>query len=296
MKLLVTGREGQLVRCLKEQATERPGLTVSTAGRPLVDMAVPGAIAEAIESEQPDLVINAAAYTAVDQAEDELDLAFRVNAHAAGEAARAAHSIGAPFIQISTDYVFDGSARSPIDEEQLVAPLGVYGRSKLVGEEQVRAAAPDHVILRTAWLISPFGRNFVRSMLRAATQGSVLTVVDDQRGSPTSALDLADAILHLADQLQQRRAGLTGRTFHLAGLGEASWCELAAAVMDEARVHGLPATEVRPIRTEDWLTRAVRPAYSVLDSRRFAVATGFVMPDWRNSLRVIIARLARQDR
>lgn len=292
MKLLVTGREGQLARSLAEQVAGAADLELIFAARPKCDLAVPGSAAAFIADTRPDLIVNAAAYTAVDQAEDEEAIAFRINADAAGEVAAAAAEAGAPIIHVSTDYVFDGSARTPIDEDQPVAPLGVYGRSKLAGEEQVRAANPRHLILRTAWVISPFGRNFVKSMLAAAASRPELTVVADQQGSPTSALDLAAGILRAARQVGEGREGLLGRTFHLAGKGEASWFDLASAIMEEARNVGHPAAAVRPIATADWPTRATRPAYSVLDSRRFAEATGAAMPHWRSSLPVIVTRLA----
>ena len=291
MKLLVTGREGQLARSLAEQAAGDCGFELVFAARPDCDLSVPGSTAARIAAERPDLVINAAAYTAVDLAEDEEDAAFRINADAAGEVAAAAAAIGAPIFQISTDYVFDGSSHAPIGEEQSVAPIGVYGRSKLAGEEQVRNANPHHLVLRTAWVISPFGRNFVRSILSATASRPELTVVADQQGSPTSALDLAAAILHASQLIGAGRDDLLGRTFHLVGSGEASWFELASAVMEEARTLGLPAAIVRPIRTADWPTSACRPAYSVLDSRCFAEATAFSMPHWRTSLPPIVARL-----
>jgi dTDP-4-dehydrorhamnose reductase len=292
MKLLVTGREGQLVRSIRELAARGSGIEVVTAARPGVDLAVAGSVRRAILAGRPDLVVNAAAYTLVDQAEDEPDLARRINAEAAGEVAAAAAELGAPIIQVSTDYVFDGAATEPIDEGRATSPINVYGETKLAGEEAVRTEHAAHVVLRTAWLVSPFGKNFVTSMLGAARQRSELTVVADQQGSPTSALDLAAAILHLAPMLARKRADLLGRTFHLGGPGGASWFELARATMAEAEAAGLPVAQVRPILSSEWPTRARRPSYSVLDSRRFEQATGFVMPPWRESLSVIVRRLA----
>jgi dTDP-4-dehydrorhamnose reductase len=168
---------------------------ISTA-RPAVDLEIPGSLAAHIRLVAPDAVVNAAAYTDVDRAEDEPDHAFRINADAAGEAAAAAREIGASIVHISTDYVFDGAGSVPYREDAPTHPVGVYGKSKLAGEEQVRAANPQSLIMRTAWLYSPFGRNFVRTMLRLASERPEIAVVDDQRGTPTSALDLADAILH----------------------------------------------------------------------------------------------------
>jgi dTDP-4-dehydrorhamnose reductase len=229
----------------------------------------------------------------VDEAEDQPELAHRINADAAGEAAEAAADVGGTIVQVSTDYVFGGGRNDrPYREEDPVRPLGVYGRSKLAGEELVRAANPRHAILRTAWLYSPFGRNFVKSMIAAARARPLLTVVDDQHGSPTSALDLADAVLRLVDGWRGGDGPAGGVTYHLAGSGVTSWCGLAEAVMAECRHLGLPAAEVRPIRTEGWPTRAERPRYSALDSGKFAAEIGFSMPDWRTSVRSVVRRLA----
>lgn len=290
MKLLVTGREGQLARSLAQRAG--PGLELHFTHRPEVDLAVPGSVAQAIRAASPDVVVNAAAYTAVDRAEDEPELAQRINADAAGEAAQAAHEVGAAIIQISTDYVFDGWAGRAYCEGEPVAPLGVYGRSKLLGEQHVRAANPRHAILRTAWVFSPFGRNFVRAMMTAAQHRPELTVVSDQRGSPTSALDLADAIYALVRLWREGSDVGLGRVFHVAGSGVASWYELAGCTMTECAALGLPSVPVRPIRTSDWPTPAARPAFSALDSRSFAAATGFVMPGWQSSLRTVVQQIA----
>lgn len=287
MKVLIIGRDGQLGRSLLERAEGRR-LELVAVGRQEADLAVPGSAAQAISAASPDVVINAAAYTAVDQAEDEPELAFRINADAAGEAAEAARAAGAALIQISTDYVFDGRSTEPYSEDAPTNPLGVYGRSKLAGEEAVRAATPDHVILRTAWLYSPFGRNFVRTMVEAAKTRDRVRVVDDQHGSPTSALDVADGLLAM---MEKWPSGL-GETYHLACSGAASWFDLAVQVMASCRHAGLPAAKVEPIATGDWPTRATRPRNSALDSRKFAGNFGFVMPDWRSSVTEVVRRLA----
>jgi dTDP-4-dehydrorhamnose reductase len=241
-----------------------------------------------IRAVSPDLVINAAAYTAVDQAEDEPERAFRINAEAAGEAAAAARKVNAAIIQLSTDYVFDGRADAPYNESAPTNPLSVYGASKLVGEEAVRAANPHHLILRTAWVYSPFGRNFVRTMIAAARDRDSLNVVDDQHGSPTSALDLADAILAIAADWSLD----SGHTYHLAGSGSASWFEMASEVMANCHRLGLPAADVKPIATADWPTRAVRPPYAVLDCAEIAGDLGIRLPDWRQSVATTVERLA----
>ncbi|MES2902604.1 MAG: dTDP-4-dehydrorhamnose reductase [Pseudomonadota bacterium] len=284
MKILVTGRHGQLARSLAELGGE----AVTLAGRPELDLAIPGSARVAILAARPTLVINAAAFTAVDLAETEEEAAHRINVDAAEEVAAAAAELGAPVIHISTDYVFDGRASAPYAETDATNPLGVYGRTKLAGEEAVRAANPRHLILRTSWLFSPFGKNFVSTMLALGRQRDRLSVVADQHGNPTSALDLADAILLVARRWAEGdRTGL-GQTYHLAGSGIASWFDLAVAVQQEAAT----GTPVSPITTADWPTPAARPAYSALDSGKFARDFGHVLPDWRVSLAPIIARLA----
>ena len=288
MRILLTGREGQVARSLLKKALEWPELELIPAGRPEVELAEPGSIARVIRAVVPDLVINAAAFTAVDQAEDEPDLAFRINAEAAGEAAAAARELGAGIIQLSTDYVFDGQKSTPYTEDAATNPVSVYGRSKLAGEEAVRAANPEHVVLRTAWVYSPFGRNFVKTMAAAAHDRDVLNVVDDQFGSPTSALDLADAILAIA----ARWPAGSGRTYHLAGAGSANWYELATEVMAHCARLGLPTAEIRPITTADWPTKAVRPPYAVLDCSRIETDLDIRLPDWRPSVAATVERLA----
>ena len=294
MKILVTGVEGQLARSLVERSAFHSGIELLAIGRPQLDLAVQGSAAAAIESVQPQIVINAAAYTAVDKAEDEPELAFRINADAAGELAAAAARAGAAMVQVSTDYVFDGSRQGPYDERIPTSPLGTYGRSKLAGEEQVRAANPRHAIVRTAWVYSPFGSNFVRTIMNAARTRDMLTVVDDQVGSPTSALDLAEGLLRMATLWMDDPDRGLGAVYNLAGSGSASWCGLASFIMAECGKRSLPSAEVRPIATSDWPTKAERPANSVLDSSKFTKRFGFQMPDWQQSVSAVVERLAAQ--
>lgn len=290
MKLLVTGRAGQLARSLAELVPDDEAIQLEFAARPDVDLAVPGSVARAIHAARPDVLVNAAAYTNVDGAEDEPELAFRINAAAAAEAATASAELGIPVVHISTDYVFDGAADRPYAETDPVNPVGVYGRSKAAGERSVADANPRHLILRTAWVYSPFGRNFVKTMLAAGGQRDRLDVVADQVGSPTSALELARGVLLAA---RAAHAGQRlGEVYHLAGSGETSWSGLAEQVMREARALGLPAAEISPIGTQDWPTRAVRPRNSRLDSGKFAESFGFRMPDWRQSVAAVVTRLA----
>jgi dTDP-4-dehydrorhamnose reductase len=289
MRIMVFGKNGQVAQSLAEAAVGMSVLELTTVGRELADLTRPGSAASAIAAFQPECVINAAAYTAVDQAEDEPELAFRINEHAAGEVAEASRAAGAKLIHISTDYVFDGRATRAYREEDKTNPINVYGQSKLAGEVAVRAGNPEHMIIRTSWVYSPFGRNFVRTMMLLADERSELTVVDDQLGCPTSAVDLAEALLKIC--LLNRP--FDGRTFHLTGDGQTSWCQLAFQVMREREEHGLRAARVRPIATADWTTKASRPANSSLDCSAIAAAYGVNLPPWRHSLSRCVTRLAR---
>jgi dTDP-4-dehydrorhamnose reductase len=291
VRILVTGREGQLVRSLIERARGNPDFEIVALGRPELDLERPETLAAPVRAVAPDLLINAAAYTAVDQAEDEPDRARIVNAEAPAALAAAARGCGARFIHISTDYVFDGRAGRPHREDDPVDPLGVYGRTKAEGEERVRADSPRHLIVRTAWVYSPFGRNFVRTMIGAAAAGrDTLRVVADQKGSPSSALDLADGLLAAA-RIWRARPDLAG-TYHLAGTGTTSWCGFAEEIFRDCQSLGLPAARVEPITTSDWPTRAPRPAYTVLDCSRFERDFRYRMPAWQDSLSLVMRVLA----
>lgn len=291
MRILITGRDGQVARSLAERAGQYPDLDLHFAARPECDLAVPGSAASAIQAGRPALVISAAAYTAVDKAEQEPDQAHRINADAAGEIAEAAAAVGAPLIHLSTDYVFAGDGNAPMREDEAIAPLGVYGRTKADGEAAVRAGQGDHLILRTAWVYSPFGANFVKTMLRLAGDRDEISVVADQVGSPTNALDLADVILALASRrLSGDRSGW-GETYHAAGSGQASWAEFADEIM---RASG-SSTRIRPISTADFPTPAKRPSWSVLDGGKLRDSFGLAMPNWRQSLPHVVGRLLEQQ-
>jgi dTDP-4-dehydrorhamnose reductase len=293
VKILVTGKHGQLALSLAEQAAGGRHALIF-AGRPELDLEHPGKVRAAIIAARPDVVVNAAAFTEVDRAEDEPALAKRINAGAAHEAAAASVEVGARFIQLSTDYVFDGQGDTAYREDDLTGPLSVYGQTKLAGEDQVRLADPDSVIVRTAWVYSAFGKNFVKSIMAAAAAGrDPLRVVGDQTGSPTSAGDLADGLLALVDRWPSGDAVGLGRTYHVAGTGEASWCDLAERVMAGCRDAGLPWSRVEPIPTADWPTRAPRPANSRLDSGLFAAEVGYRAPRWEQSVDAVVKRLAR---
>lgn len=290
MRILVTGKEGQLARALAAAAASRPDLQVVFAGRPELDLERPGGLGPAVRAAAPDLVINAAAWTAVDQAEDEPERAFRINADAAGELARAARQAGLPMIQISTDYVFDGGGEDPYAPIDAPNPQTVYGRSKLAGEVAVRNENPDHLIVRTAWVYSAYGRNFVRTMLGLAATRDEIRVVADQFGSPTSAIELANGLLQAADIWLTTRAVGPG-TYHLAGSGRASWFDLAGRVFEQSEALGGPSARLRPIATEEWETRAVRPRQSQLDSSAFARDFGYACADWPLSVASVVREL-----
>lgn len=290
MRLLVTGRVGQVVTALSERAGDN--LDIIALGRPELDLAAPGDLASLFAPHRPDAIVNAAAYTAVDQAEKEPELASAVNGAGAGAVAAAAKTLGVPVIQISTDYVFDGSKPTPYVETDPVGPVGAYGRSKLAGEQAVAAATDNHAILRTAWVYAAEGKNFVRTMLRLAADRPELAVVADQRGCPSYAPDLADAIVRVAQALvtHPERGDLRG-VFHMSGSGETDWASFATEIFAISKAHGGPATAVRRISTADYPTPARRPSNSRLDCTKLHSVYGIPMPDWREALARCMSRV-----
>jgi len=288
--LLVIGRRGQLARSLAERAGHW-GLVPAFAARPALDLTDEASIRRAIAEHSAPIIVNAAAYTAVDQAEAEATLAERINAAAAGTLAQAAADAGARLIHVSTDYVFDGRSAYPYDESVEPAPVNAYGRSKLAGEEAVRAALPGHTIVRSSWVYSPFGRNFVRTMLNLGASRDRLRVVDDQIGTPTSALDLADALLAIARAWRDGSDTGLGETYHVAGSGETSWAGFAREIFRHSRSAGGPSAEVEGIATEDWPAAAERPRNSRLSSAKFARDFGITLPAWQDSAAQVVERL-----
>ncbi|OJF95286.1 dTDP-4-dehydrorhamnose reductase [Pararhizobium antarcticum] len=290
-RLVVTGLNGQVVTALIERGALRPDMEIIAIGRPDLDLAQPESVAAAIEAARPDLVVSAAAHTAVDQAESEEELATRMNGTSAGEIAKAAAKLGVPIIHISTDYVFDGSKSTPYREDDPVAPLGAYGRSKLAGELAVRNATDNHAILRTAWVYSPFGKNFLKTMLRLAESRDGLSVVNDQIGNPTSALDIADGILAIAANLSSdKAAGLRG-TFHMTAQGEASWADFAEEIFSCAQSKGAGFAAVTGIPSSAYPTPARRPANSRLDCTSLEKVHGVILPPWQASTASTVERL-----
>ena len=291
MKILVTGREGQVVQSLLEKASQRADLQVIALGRPELDLAKPETVQSAIAAIKPDLVVSAAAYTAVDLAEDERELAFAVNATGAEAVAEAAKACGVPIIHLSTDYVFAGDAEEPYVEADITGPRSVYGSSKLEGERLVTQANPQHIILRTAWVYSPFGKNFVKTMLKLAETRDALSVVSDQKGNPTSALDIADAIIQVADHLAATPDFSAYGVYHLVGTGDTNWSGFARAIFDESTKLGGPTATVTDIATADYPTKAARPANSRLSTAKFQKVFNWSAPHWQSSLRDVVARL-----
>jgi dTDP-4-dehydrorhamnose reductase len=291
MRMVVTGRHGQVAQSLLERARAL-NVDVHAVGRPHIDLCRPAETERALIDLQPDAIVNAAAYTAVDRAESEPDLAYQINALGAEAAARAAARLGIPIVQLSTDYVFDGSLERAYREDDPTGPLGVYGDSKLKGEYAVAAANSNHVILRTAWVYSPFGRNFVRTMLGLAGHREEISVVSDQRGTPTDALDIADGLIGIVRNLLDRPAATELRgIFHMTGGGETNWAEFATAIFAASAAAGGPSARVVPVSTSENPTAARRPANSRLDSSRLTHIHGIRLPRWRRSLQGCIERL-----
>jgi dTDP-4-dehydrorhamnose reductase len=291
MRVVVTGQQGQVARALVELAAGRD-CEVTALGRPTLDLAAaPESIHDALAAATPDVIVSAAAYTAVDKAEAEREEAFAVNADGAEAVARAASLLGVPLIHLSTDYVYDGTKPEPYIEQDKTGPRTVYGASKLAGEQRVLAAHPDSVILRTAWVFSPFGTNFVRTMLRLAADRDEIAVVADQQGSPTSALDLASAILAIAAGLCADRAPSLRGVFHLTNDGSASWAEVAEAIFSASRRAGGVHAAVRRIGTADYPTAALRPANSRLNCKLMSERYGISLRPWHDAVQPVVHRL-----
>jgi dTDP-4-dehydrorhamnose reductase len=293
VRVVISGREGQLVRSLIERASG--DAQVVALGRPELDLAGSAdRIVDAIQAAQPDLVISAAAYTQVDRAESERELAFAVNAEGPRAMAVAARKCGVPLIHLSTDYVFDGAKASPYLEEDPAGPTSVYGASKLAGEQAVLAEHSDTAVIRTAWVYSPFGTNFVKTMLRLASDRDEVSVVADQRGNPTSALDIADGLLAVAKTLGSSEDSALRGIFHMTSPREATWAEFAEAIFQVSARAGGPTATIKHIRTSEYPTAAARPANSRLDSTKLARVYGVRLPDWRGSMATVVTRVLTQ--
>ena len=288
MRILLFGANGQVGTELR--AIDWGDDMLIALGRDQADLSTPGSAASAIESEKPDLVINASAYTAVDLAESEPELAMAVNGAAPGEMAQACAKQNIPLIHISTDYVFDGRKAGAYIEDDPVNPMGAYGRSKEAGERAVRKTLDRHIILRTAWVFSAHGQNFVKTMLRLGAERDELGIIDDQRGCPSAAAAIAEAIEVIARRIVASEEVPWG-TYHFCGAGETTWFGFAQAIFETAERHLEKQPFVKPITTDEYPLPAKRPANSVLDCAKIETAFGIRMQPWRDRLADVIERL-----
>lgn len=281
MKILVCGHNGQLAQAL---GTQLAGLgELHLLGREQLNLARPEALREPLRRLAPDLIVNAAAYTAVDQAESDADAAYAINADAPRVLAEEALRLGAPLIHYSTDYVFDGCKALPYNEADKPNPLSVYGRSKLAGEQAIAAVDGEHLILRTSWVYSLHGRNFLLTMQRLLQEKPQLRVVADQVGAPTWATTIATSTRALIERWQAGQAGAWG-TYHLTAQGETSWFGFAQAIAEQLQARGLPCAELLPIPSSDYPTPARRPLNSRLDCSRLAHEWDIHLPHWQQAL------------
>jgi dTDP-4-dehydrorhamnose reductase len=296
LTILLTGPTGQVGRALRARLAAP--LRVIALDRLALDLARDGAIADAVVAARPDVVINAAGFTAVDAAESEEPLARRLNAEAPGHLARGARRCGAVLVHYSTDYVFDGRSDRPYEPDDATAPLGVYGRTKLDGEHAVRESGVQALVLRTSWVYAARGRNFLRTMLALANRRPEIRVVDDQVGSPTAAHVVAEATLEAIETALEGRHGARGfggreGTYHVACAGRTTWYGFARAIFElEGRQ---PPPRLVPIATADYPTAAKRPMFSVLSSARFEAAFDTTIPDWRSALHRVMDEVARAE-
>lgn len=290
MKLLVVGASGQVSRALQSKAGE--GLEVVAIGRPMLDYEQPETVQRAVVAQRPDLVVSAGAHTAVDLAESEPDKAWRINAVGPGLLAEVCSIADLPLIHISTDYVFSGDKDAAYVETDGTAPVTVYGRSKLEAEHRIAAATKRHAILRTAWVFSDTGHNFVRTMLRIAKTRASLNVVSDQVGCPTYAADLADTIVSVAAKLVCSTEDRFHGIFHATNSGECSWFEFAQEIFKLSERLGGPSAAVGPITTSGYPTPAKRPGNSRLGGTKLAEVHGIRLRNWREALEECMLRIA----
>ena len=288
--ILVAGKSGQLARCLRDSAV-LSDVPMAAVGRPELDLENGEGIDRVLAAVEPSAIVNAAAYTAVDRAEAEPERAFAVNCGGAARLADAAARRGIPFIHISTDFVFDGNKRSPYREDDVPAPLNVYGASKLASETAVLKACPGAAVIRTSWVYSPYGNNFVRTMLRLSETQPVVRVVDDQRGTPTSAADLAAAVLAIVERLRSPNGCDDAGIYHLAGDGETSWHGFTAAIFASLARRGRRVPRLQAITTAEYPTPARRPKNSCLESSKAERVFGVRLAPWRSSLEACLDQL-----
>ena len=284
MKVLLTGSNGQVGWALVQQLSQQ-AIDFVAFNRQELDITHQQAVMQAVMAYHPDVIINAAAHTAVDKAESEPDLAFAINQQGAGYLAEAAQQVGAALLHISTDYVFDGQANQPYGENDATAPQGVYGQSKLAGEQAVLAACSRSIVLRTAWVFGEHGHNFVKTMLRLGRERDGLSIVGDQRGAPTYAGDIADALIQIAQHITQGKATEYG-VYHFSGSPYVSWYQFAEAIFQHAQQQGILPTipQLNAITTAEYPTPAKRPANSCLQLSKIQQAFAIAPSDWQHAL------------
>ena len=293
MRIAVTGRRGQIARSLVERDS-MAGHEIVLVGRPELDLAGDErSIRHAFDAVRPDAIVSAAAYTAVDRAESERDLAFAVNAHGPRAIAQAASDLDVPLLHLSTDYVFDGTKSEPYVERDPPQPASVYGASKLAGEEAVLETHVNCAVLRTAWVYSPFGANFAKTMLHLAADREEVAVVADQIGNPTSALNLAEGLIRVLENLAGSGDPELRGVFHLAASGEATWADFAEAIFSASAAANGPTARVRRITTAQYPTPAKRPVNSRLDCSKLERMHEFRLPNWHVSIASVVSELVR---
>ena len=287
MNILVTGANGQLGREMQRLSAVSPNNYTFTDVAEL-DVTAAGAVRQAVAQPRAEVIVNCAAYTNVERAEEDEEAADRLNRGAAENLARAAEANGATLIHVSTDYVFDGTAHLPYTEDAPTAPLGVYGRTKLAGERAVAESGCKYLTFRTAWLYSEYGNNFLKPLLRLTAAKERLNVVFDQAGTPTYAGDLAEAIFDIVEHRKyEGREGI----YHFSDEGVCSWYDFARAIAEYA---GNSACDIRPCHSDEFPSKAVRPAYSVLDKTKIKETFGIVIPHWTDSLRKCIGNIEKE--
>ncbi|MDD4921385.1 MAG: dTDP-4-dehydrorhamnose reductase [Bacteroidales bacterium] len=285
-RILITGANGQLGNEMRLLADKFPEFTFDFTDIGELDLCNEEAVLEYCTGTRPSYIINCAAYTAVDKAEDDIDLCTKINRDAVSNIAKAAKAVNAKILHVSTDYVFDGTNHSPYVESDPVCPASVYGKTKLEGEQVLMAICPESVILRTAWLYSIFGNNFVKTMIKLGKEREKLTVIFDQIGTPTYAADLASALMQIVKSAE--KGSFVPGIFHFSDEGVCSWYDFTVSIH---KLAGITTCQVLPIETKDYPAKAARPAYSVLNKSKIKAVYGITIPHWETSLAACIAKL-----
>lgn len=284
-KILVFGASGQLGQCLKKVSAEQQIINIIFPGEGTANILDEDGLKKLFEEHKPQYCINCAAYTAVDKAEDDVDTSRKVNRDGAANLARFCKNYDATLVHVSTDFVFEGNSTQPLTETDQAAPINIYGLTKLEGEQAIAGILPEHYILRTSWLYSEYGNNFVKTMLRLGAEKDELKIIADQVGTPTYAIDLAACIFKIIE-IDNKQYGI----YHYSNEGVTSWYDFAMGIFDISNIQ----VKVYPVRTSEYVTRAVRPAFSVMDKSKIKAAFDIEIPYWRKSLETCITRLSEQ--